>query len=92
MKEVNLEERERTIKKLISANKTLREDYQRETERYHLLEDKYKDVLVQFNMVSKENTRNEQLVFGMSTGGNIGNYRGYLTDNEKVNYPSPEKK
>lgn len=59
MKEVNLEEERRTIKKLIAANKTLRDDYQRETERYQLLEDKYKDVLMQFNMVSKENTRNE---------------------------------
>lgn len=33
-KEVNLEERETTIKKLIAANKTLRDDYQREAERY----------------------------------------------------------
>lgn len=79
---MNLEERETTIKKLIAANKTLRDDYQREAERYQLLEDKYKDVLLQLSVVSKENARNEQLVFGNATGGNLGNYRGYLRDNK----------
>ena len=48
MKEVNLDERERTIKKLIEANKHLRADLIKEIDRYTLLEDKYKDVLIQY--------------------------------------------
>jgi len=38
MKEVNLDERERTIKKLIDANKQLRADLVKEIDRYTLLE------------------------------------------------------
>ena len=48
MKEVNLDERERTIKKLIDANKQLRADLVKEIDRYTLLEQKYKDVLIQY--------------------------------------------
>ncbi len=48
MKEVNLDERERTIKKLIEANKQLRADLVKEIDRYTLLEEKYKDVLIQY--------------------------------------------
>lgn len=46
MKELNLDERARTIKKLIEANEQLRGDLSRESDRYVLLENKYKDVLV----------------------------------------------
>jgi hypothetical protein len=46
MKEVNLDERERTIKKLIEANKQLIANLKKETDRYTLLEEKYKDVLI----------------------------------------------
>jgi hypothetical protein len=48
MKEVNLDERERTIKKLIDANKQLRADLVKEIDRYTLLEQKYKDLLIQY--------------------------------------------
>jgi hypothetical protein len=34
MKDVNLEEKDKTIKKLLESNKYLREDLKRETERY----------------------------------------------------------
>ena len=46
MKELNLDERARTIKKLIEANEQLRGDLAREADRYVLLENKYKDVLL----------------------------------------------
>lgn len=46
MKEINLDEREKTIKKLIEANKQLRDDMCREGDRYFILEGKYKEVLV----------------------------------------------
>lgn len=83
MKDVNLDERERTIKKLIDANKQLRSDLAREIDRYTLLEDKYKQIVVRLNEVSKENARNEELVFGMSTGGNMSKYYEYLADQKK---------
>jgi len=50
MKEINLDEKQKTIKKLIDANKQLRDDMNKEQDRYMLLEHKYKDVLVKFNI------------------------------------------
>ena len=82
MKEINLDEREKTIKKLIDANKQLREDMIRESDRYYILEGKYKDVLVKLQQVAKENKKNEDLVFGLTTGGNMKRYSDFLGDNE----------
>ena len=83
MKEINIEERESTIKKLIMANKQLREDLTREVDRYLLLEGKYRDVLMKMDSLSKSNTRNEELVFGLTTGSNMNRYQGFLADNSK---------
>ena len=58
MRDVNLNEQDTTIKKLIFANKQLREDMQREIERYNLLEAKYRDLLVKFNVATRENETN----------------------------------
>lgn len=58
MKEVNMDEQERTMKKLIFANKQLREDLSREIERYNLLEEKFRDLLVKYNLTQKENEKN----------------------------------
>lgn len=58
MQEVNMDEQERTMKKLIFANKQLREDLSREIERYNLLEEKFRDLLVKFNLAQKENEKN----------------------------------
>lgn len=80
MKEVNLDERERTIKKLIEANKQLREDLIREVDRYTLLEGKYKEMLSKYASVTQENAKNRDLVFGMATGGNMDRYSGFLGD------------
>ena len=68
MKEVNMDEQERTMKKLIFANKQLREDLSREIERYNLLEDKFRGLLVKYNLAQKQNEKNEKLVFSMNTG------------------------
>jgi len=78
MKEVNLDERERTIKKLIEANKQLREDLTREVDRYTLVEGKYKEMLSKYASVAQENAKNQDLVFGMATGGNMDRYSGFL--------------
>ena len=83
MKEINLEERDGTIKKLIQANKQLREDLQREVDRYILLEDKYREVLLKFENATKSNKRNEELMFGLATGGSMGRYQGFLGDTSK---------
>ena len=80
MKEVNLDERDSTIKKLIQANKQLREDMSREVDRYILLEDKYKETLMKYDGAARSNKRNEELVFGMTTGGNMSRYQGFLSD------------
>lgn len=82
MKEINLDEREKTIKKLIEANKQLREDMCRESDRYLILEDKYKQILLKNNMLQRDNKKNEDLVFGMTTGGNMKRYSDFLGDNE----------
>lgn len=53
MKDVNLDEQKRTIKKLIDANKQLRSDLEKEVDRYVALEGKYRDVLRRCESLSK---------------------------------------
>ena len=83
MKDVNVEEKDKTIKKMIEANKILREDLKREAERYTLLEKKYKELLVKYNVLAKENAHHVETLFHMNTGGNIHNYEEYLGRNEE---------
>ena len=80
MKEVNMEEQERTMKRLIFANKQLREDLSREIERYNLLEDKFRDLLVKYNLTAKENEKNQKLVFTLGTGANLPRYDNFLDE------------
>lgn len=68
------------MKKLIFANKQLREDLSREIERYNLLEDKFRDLLVKYNLSSKENEKNKKLVFAMGTGASLPRYDNFLDD------------
>jgi hypothetical protein len=63
MRDVNVGEQDSTIKKLIFANKQLREDMTREIERYNLLEAKYRDLLVKNNVLTRENDSNKEFVF-----------------------------
>jgi hypothetical protein len=83
MKEVNLDVRESTIKKLIQANKQLREDLAREVDRYIFLDEKYRDAVLRLEATTKSNTRNEELVFGLTTGGSMSRYQGFLSDTSK---------
>ena len=68
MKEVNTEENERNLKKMIQANKHLREELNREIDRYNLLESKFRDLLMKYNSVSKENQSNKNTLYSMITG------------------------
>lgn len=52
----------------------------REIERYNLLEGKFKDLLVKFNIVTKENTKNKDLVFSLTTGSQFPKYDNFLDD------------
>jgi hypothetical protein len=81
MKEIDVGAKDDTIKKLIGANKQLREDLGREGDRYALLEGRYKETLMKYTSVAKENAKKEELLFGMTTGGNINRYGSYLGDN-----------
>ena len=69
MKDVNIDSKDKNIKKLIEANKDLRDKLIAEVERYNLLESKYKDVLIKYNVMCKENDKNFKTLFHMSTGG-----------------------
>lgn len=78
MRDVNVNEQDTTIKKLIFANKQLREDLQREIERYNLLEAKYRDLLVKFNVASRENETNQEYIFSMQTGAHMAKFNKFL--------------
>ena len=78
MKDVNVGEKDRTIRKLIEANRALKEELDKETERFSLMEIKYKDLLVKFNVAAKENSKYQETLFSQSTGGQLTNYEGFL--------------
>lgn len=80
MKDVNLDEQKGTIKKLIEANKQLRYDLEKEVDRYTLLENKYRDVMAKYSSVSRDNKKNEEMIFGMSTGTNIRRYQNFMKE------------
>ena len=80
MKEVNNDEQEQTIKKLIFSNRQLREDMTREIERYNLLEGKFKDLLIKYNLLTKENNKNKSVLFTMQTGAKLPKYDNFLDD------------
>ena len=80
MKEVNMGEQEQTMKKLIFANKQLREDLSREIERYNLLEEKFRDLLVKYNLAQKQNDKNQKLIFTLGTGANLPRYDNFLDE------------
>lgn len=63
MRDNKLGEREQTIKKLLEANRILREDQKKETERYTIIENKYKDILVKYKVLATENTKYEEMMF-----------------------------
>jgi len=52
----------------------------REIERYNLLEGKFKDLLVKYNLLSKENSKNKEVLFTMHTGAKLPKYDNFLDD------------
>ena len=78
MKDVNLDEKDRTLKRLIQANHKLQEDLDKELERFALLEQKHKDLLYKFNALAKENAKYAQMLFTQSTGGKLDNFDAFL--------------
>lgn len=86
LKEINLEGKDKTIKKMLESNKMLREDLKRETERYSILEKKYKEILIKYNVLAREHATNVEKLFATNTGGQLKNYDKYLErDTEKYN-------
>jgi len=77
-----VEEKDKTIRKLLESTKLLREDLAKEGERYQLLEKKYKELLVKYNVLCKDHAANVEKLFAMGTGGNYNNYEGYLSRGE----------
>jgi len=55
----------------------------KEIDRYSLLERKYKDLLIKFNMLSKESLRNKEFLFTQQTGANLGNYENFLEEDHR---------
>jgi DNA repair exonuclease SbcCD ATPase subunit len=92
MKDENEHEKEKTIKKLIEANKHLRDDLKREAERYSIIEDKYKELLYKFNQLGKENAKNKKMVFQMTTGANIDSYNPFMENESDIPSGGREKK
>lgn len=83
VKDVNMGEKDQTIKKLHESYKIIKEDLRREGERYQLLEKKYKDLLIKYNVLSKDHASHVEKLFSMGTGGNIHNYENYLSKDEE---------
>ena len=63
MADVKSGEKDATIKKLVFANKTLRQDLEQEIARFNLLQEKYKELLIKFNIQNRENIKNQQSLF-----------------------------
>jgi len=85
MADVKTGEKETTIKKLVFANKTLREDLEQEIERFNMLQSKYKELLIKYNIASKENSKNQKSLFTMTTGAQMQKYENFLDDQGEFN-------
>ena len=85
MADVKTGEKDTTIKKLVFANKTLREDLETEIERFNLLQSKYKELLIKYNIASKENSKNQRSLFSMTTGAQMQKYENFLDDQGEFN-------
>ena len=71
MQDLALEEKDQTIKKLVYATTPLRNDLEREIERFALLEKKFRDNIIKYNIKDRENSRNQQTLFETATGARI---------------------
>ena len=77
-------EKDRTIKKLIEANRTMKEELDREVERFVALEERYKELIMKYQMLAKDHARNAELLFTTTTGAKMGNFNKYLSSTDDV--------
>ena len=80
-----MDEKDQTIKKLVFANKTLREDLAQEIERFNLLQSKFRDLLIKYNISSKENAKNQKSLFEVTTGAHMHKYENFLDEDGEFN-------
>ncbi len=83
-------EKDRTIKKLIEANRTMKEELDREVERFVALEERYKELIMKYQMLAKDHARNAELLFTTTTGAKMGNFNKYLSSTDDVNEGGPK--
>ena len=86
MKDVNVGEKDRTIRKLIDANRQLKEELEKEMERYLIIENKHKELLVKFNVLAKEHKKFEEMVFTQTTGGKMANFQSFLASDQTMDH------
>lgn len=70
--------------KVTDANKALMNDVKNEQKRYEFLESKYKELLVKYNVTSKDLEKKQDSLFSMSTGANRATYQEYLNHKENL--------
>lgn len=49
-------------------------------ERFTLMETRYKELLVKFNVSAKENAKYAEQLFASTTGGRLANFQTYLAE------------
>lgn len=84
VKDKKVEELEIKSQKLSEANKHLVNDIRNEQKRYEFLESKYKELLIKYNITSKDLEKKQDSLFTMSTGANKGTYEDYLLHGDQV--------
>ena len=84
-KNAKIEELEYKSQKLTEVNKSLLNDVLNEQKRYEFLESKYKELLIKYNIASKDLEKKEESLFSMSTGANRATYQEYLAQKETQN-------
>jgi chromosome segregation ATPase len=84
-KETEITELRQKAEKLSQANRALMNDVSNEQKRYEFLESKYKDLLVKYNVTSKDLEKKQDSLFSVTTGANRATYQEYLTHKENLN-------
>ena len=50
-----------------------------------MLQNKYKELLIKYNIASKENSKNQKSLFTMTTGAQMQKYENFLDDQGEFN-------
>ncbi len=79
MQEVNVDEKDVTIKKLVFANKTLCADLQREIDRFTLFERKFSTVLMKVNIEHRDLESN-RAIFTLRMGAKMERFSDFLNE------------